>query len=657
MSELIEQMNSPTSDVAGPNKIFAAPGVSVEAGDNGTPFKSHLQAATAAQQGTESHSAESDKSPDAVGVHQSQSEKSVTSVAKDQEQMRLELTAENNDAPVVSTLKSADSRRMATSDVVVADVDNPESIADSNLDGVGEGKLATAGADSNSTAPVPGKRIAVPAPDNGDLRVIANNSEGSGADLPSTLSEPVRAHNVAPSDLSSELDSALQSVTVTTSESVQLSTPELSSNPAADVSSETANLDAPTLLGVPVTAANTTMSQSLDVRQAASSAQNSLNTPAELKNPVGTVVAKDTSGIEKAHTGVLESSSTGHGRSGANATLAAAPVTPSQQPMQTAEVLSSVKNSQPIGNVDALSEAEVATPLQPRVVVADANVDTGKNNVTTTPALMSAVVASQRAADNVASTMPSSIRVGNRVAAGPDGPEAPVAAARDARQQQVGEAAIPANVNPANRMDAIAATASLQISSAEGDSVAGNQPSNMFLAASNGIVAAPNPARTTAGSSLVLAPTVMQMTPDFQDQALVGNVRWMVNEGISNATINVSPGGMGPISVQLTMEGEKMNVAFFAGQAATREALDMAAPRLRDHLQAQGHDQVRVEVSDSRSDNSRNLQQNQPGEKQGADARHKSEFENFADDSGDAVGVSAENPLPRSSSSLIDAFV
>ena len=227
---------------------------------------------------------------------------------------------------------------------------------------------------------------------------------------------------------------------------------------------------------------------------------------------------------------------------------------------------------------------------------------------------------------------------------------------KDGRIQATAEPVISSNLTTTVKTDALGVTAALQISSIDGDSGAGNHSSNMFLAASNGIVAAPNPARMTAGSSLVLAPTEMQMSPDIQDQALVGNVRWMVNEGISNATINVSPGGMGPISVQLTMEGEKMSVSFFAGQAATREALDMAAPRLRDHLQSQGLDQVRVEVSDSRSDNSRNMQQSQTGEKQSSDTRHTREVESLIDENTDTASVDTRFLPLQSKSSLIDAF-
>ncbi len=129
---------------------------------------------------------------------------------------------------------------------------------------------------------------------------------------------------------------------------------------------------------------------------------------------------------------------------------------------------------------------------------------------------------------------------------------------------------------------------------------------NMFHALSGGTITAPLGQRSDAGlSGLISAPyTVPLLEPDA-DQSLSGNIRWMANDGVKNATINIAPSGMGPITVQVEINDDKMNVSIMATQNGTREALDAMLPRLREQLSAQGFDSVRLDVSDGRSDGSR----------------------------------------------------
>ena len=125
---------------------------------------------------------------------------------------------------------------------------------------------------------------------------------------------------------------------------------------------------------------------------------------------------------------------------------------------------------------------------------------------------------------------------------------------------------------------------------------------NMFLSSAGGILTAPVLQRADAGSTqAITAPLNMPILQGDSEKAMAGNIRWMVNEGVKNAVINVTPSGMGPISVRVGKEKDHINVSIIALQGSTREALDSMLPRLREQFAAQGHNSVNVDISDGRS--------------------------------------------------------
>lgn len=129
---------------------------------------------------------------------------------------------------------------------------------------------------------------------------------------------------------------------------------------------------------------------------------------------------------------------------------------------------------------------------------------------------------------------------------------------------------------------------------------------NMFPGSAGGIVTAPLQPRLTAENGLIMnAPVNVALMTEESSDAMASNIRWMSTQGIKNAVINVTPSGMGPISVQIGIENEQMNVSIIATQGTTREALDSMLPRLREQLASQGHESVRVDVSDGRSEHSK----------------------------------------------------
>ena len=106
----------------------------------------------------------------------------------------------------------------------------------------------------------------------------------------------------------------------------------------------------------------------------------------------------------------------------------------------------------------------------------------------------------------------------------------------------------------------------------------------------------------SAGSGMSTAPSTVPLLGAQPQQALAENVRWMVNQKLGAAEINLSPAGMGPVSIKLDLDQESLNVSIVAPHGVTREALETLLPRLREQLQAQGHDQVDVTVSDRREE-------------------------------------------------------
>ena len=665
MSDILETLNVSPADIVGANKLAGSSSASQDTVDSGVPFDSHLQAATASQKRTEAQTAEPHELPVSAAVSRSPSEGSRISETDAvrsevvEEKLPADLIAHKNRVAFTSPQpESGGSRLPAHLSSDDKDDVHPESVVNREQTITREQRVAALGA--NLIASEYGDSQVPPELDNTGYEVVAGNSERLLVDGQNTHEEAVAVQNFASVELNSESDSLAPSVSLTTVETDDVLLTQASRNPATSESVGVANIEAPVSLASPVVPGSTGNSLSVDSPQLMVNTQNKMSSSLESGNPVALAAsasaAENVSSTQNLQTGTPEVTSKVAPPASLISHVTTNPASALLQPLQTGEMASSVKIAQPTTTIDALSDLQLTNPAQARSPSMEAGVDASKSNVVTQLAVQSSGASSvQSVSEADESVVQNSVPPLTSTAPLRTEPEATLN--RDGRIQAVTEPVISGNLTTAIKTDSLGATASLQISSIDSDSSAGNQSSNMFLAASNGIVAAPNPARMTAGSSLVLAPTVMQMTPDIQDQALVGNVRWMVNEGISNATINVSPGGMGPISVQLTMEGEKMSVSFFAGQAATREALDMAAPRLREHFQAQGLDQVRVEVSDSRSDNSRNMQQSQSGEKQSSDARHTSEVESLIDENMDTASADTSFSPLRSKSSLIDAFV
>jgi flagellar hook-length control protein FliK len=108
---------------------------------------------------------------------------------------------------------------------------------------------------------------------------------------------------------------------------------------------------------------------------------------------------------------------------------------------------------------------------------------------------------------------------------------------------------------------------------------------------------APTPVILTAPSrpEAVTSPTfpssfsdVLDFQQSHWERTLGQQLNWMVNNRVHEASIRVNPPDLGPIEVRVSLQQNQTNVTFFSHEAAVREAIENAMPRLREMLGSQG---------------------------------------------------------------------
>lgn len=85
---------------------------------------------------------------------------------------------------------------------------------------------------------------------------------------------------------------------------------------------------------------------------------------------------------------------------------------------------------------------------------------------------------------------------------------------------------------------------------------------------------------------VVALPTPLH-APDFA-QTLGAQVSVFARDGLQQAELRINPPEMGPIGVQIEIDGRDARVNFHAGMAATREVLERALPELAAALRSEG---------------------------------------------------------------------
>jgi len=75
--------------------------------------------------------------------------------------------------------------------------------------------------------------------------------------------------------------------------------------------------------------------------------------------------------------------------------------------------------------------------------------------------------------------------------------------------------------------------------------------------------------------------------PEFRDE-LAAQVSRFAHDGIQEAVLNLNPAEMGPITVQIVLDGTQATVDFQALQPATRELIESSLPSLASALHGEG---------------------------------------------------------------------
>jgi flagellar hook-length control protein FliK len=80
----------------------------------------------------------------------------------------------------------------------------------------------------------------------------------------------------------------------------------------------------------------------------------------------------------------------------------------------------------------------------------------------------------------------------------------------------------------------------------------------------------------------------MPVSDENWSGAVAGQIQWMVNSNVQNATLLLSPEHLGPLEVRIDVQSSQVNVTFSASHADTRAALEQSVPRLREIMASGG---------------------------------------------------------------------
>jgi flagellar hook-length control protein FliK len=138
-----------------------------------------------------------------------------------------------------------------------------------------------------------------------------------------------------------------------------------------------------------------------------------------------------------------------------------------------------------------------------------------------------------------------------------------------------------------------AATAALAADGEPSADLAPAVPQSPSFAAA--LAATTGPSTAPAANAPALQIPVAVGAQDW-DRQLGERVGVLVDQGLTNAQLKLSPAHLGPLEIRISVQNDQANVWFGTHSHATREALEAAAPKLREMLGAQGFAGVGVSV-------------------------------------------------------------
>lgn len=146
---------------------------------------------------------------------------------------------------------------------------------------------------------------------------------------------------------------------------------------------------------------------------------------------------------------------------------------------------------------------------------------------------------------------------------------------------------------------------------------------------------------------LIPASIDIPVQDDGWGEALNERVLWMAGKSIQRAEIRMNPAELGPIRVEVSVVDDVATVTFNAQHAVTREAIELAMPRLREMLGENGISLANPDISDADGSHEGHAGDN--------DALHGPSLDTSGvEDGEDTMTTSLES---RSTSALVDTFV
>jgi flagellar hook-length control protein FliK len=131
---------------------------------------------------------------------------------------------------------------------------------------------------------------------------------------------------------------------------------------------------------------------------------------------------------------------------------------------------------------------------------------------------------------------------------------------------------------------------------------AGDAGSGFGGNAGDGAAALQQLTATTAATAPDSAPAAtlhVHASVDSADfpQGVADRVSFAVDNNWSTAKLQVTPPQLGPIDLQIAIQGDHAQVMMSTHSAVTREALEASLPKLKEMLGSQGFTQVSVDIS------------------------------------------------------------
>lgn len=104
------------------------------------------------------------------------------------------------------------------------------------------------------------------------------------------------------------------------------------------------------------------------------------------------------------------------------------------------------------------------------------------------------------------------------------------------------------------------------------------------------------PGQVSAATPQLAMDVQPQLNTPAWSRVVSSRVVWMAREGVQQAELKLNPASLGSVEVRLNINNDQASVTFLAQNAATRDALEQAMPRLRESLADNGMSLAHSEV-------------------------------------------------------------